>query len=240
MRMKINHKLKFPAMLSVGTLLISLLAMPALSTAEEKTSESPSQQQQTVKNTEKSLKNIAGQYKELSKPQTTKTADKIEVIEFFWYGCPHCYQFEPFISSWLDNKAEFIEFIRMPAVLGKDWIDHARAFYTAEKLGVLNKIHKPLFDAMHKDRKKIFDQRSLRKFFVAHGVKAQDFDQIYQSEYVANKLKEAYLAGKNYQITGVPTVTINGKYSTGASLAGSFKNVIEVVRTLAAKEYQAL
>lgn len=239
MIMTMNNKLKLPAILSVGTLLISLSAMPALLTAEEEGAENPNRQQ-TVKSTVKSLKDIAGQYKELATPQITGTADKIEVIEFFWYGCPHCYQFEPFIDSWLDDKAEYIEFIRMPAILGKDWIDHARAFYVAEKLGVLDKIHTSLFDAIHRDRKKILYRESLRKFFIAQGTKGKDFDQAYESEYVQSKVKEAFLAGKEYQITGVPAVTINGKYSTGSALAGGFKNMIEVIRTLAAKEYQAL
>jgi len=176
-------------------------------------------------------------YKELPSPQPTRTGNKIEVLEVFWYGCPHCYYFEPTIEKWLEEKAGYIEFIRMPGVLGKNWLPHARAFYAAEKLGVLDKIHHPLFDAIHKEKRKIMDKKALKKFFVEQGVNGDDFDQAFHSKEVEDSVRYAFTMGQRYALTGVPAVIINGKYGTSASMAGSYNKIIDVVNTLAAKEH---
>lgn len=241
-----NKKL-FWARLSSIFLLASLSLLSACSDAEEnvsknKTEVAPVIQKQVTsidqtKEAEVVLKDITGLYKELPSIQPTRTGDKIEVLEVFWYGCSHCYHFEPFVEKWLEEKAEYIEFIRMPGILGKNWLPHARAFYAAEKLGILEEIHKPLFDAIHKDKRKIVDKRSLKVFFSEHGVSGDDFDEAYESRDVEESVREAFSAGKNYALTGVPAIIINGKYVTSASIAGSFEKVIDVINTLAAKEH---
>lgn len=231
-------------------LLAALSLLSACSDAEENLSKNkieaaPVIQEQTVmieqaKVTEVALQDVTGLYKELATAQPTRTGDKIEVVEVFWYGCPHCYHFEPVIEKWLEEKAEYIEFIRMPGILGKNWLPHARAFYAAEKLGILEEIHEPLFDAIHKDNRKILDEKSLRAFFSEHGVSGADFDQAYNSREVEDKVRTAFSAGKNYALTGVPAIIINGKYTTSASMAGSFEKIIIVINTLAAKEHEEL
>lgn len=231
-------------------LLATLSLLSACSDAEENLSKNKIQaapviQEQAVmieqaKVTEVALQDVTGLYKELATAQPTRTGDKIEVVEVFWYGCPHCYYFEPVIEKWLEEKAEYIEFIRMPGILGKNWLPHARAFYAAEKLGILEEIHEPLFDAIHKDKRKILDEKSLRAFFSEHGVSGADFDQAYNSREVEDKVRAAFSAGKNYALTGVPAIIINGKYTTSASMAGSFEKIIAVINTLAAKEYKKL
>lgn len=179
-------------------------------------------------------------YKELASPQPTATGDKIEVIEFFWYGCPHCYSFEPYLKQWQQQKPDYIEFVRVPAVLSKDWLAHARAYYTAEELGFVEEIHLPLFEEIHTRKKRIFSQAALRDFFVDQGVvEGREFDRVYASEVVEKKLRAAFKAAKNYQITGVPSLIINGKYITSSRLAGSFREAIEVTNELAEKEYAA-
>lgn len=231
-------------------LLAALSLLSACSDAEENLSKNKIQaapviQEQAVmieqaKVTEVALQDVTGLYKELATAQPTRTGDKIEVVEVFWYGCPHCYYFEPVIEKWLEEKSEYIEFIRMPGILGKNWLPHARAFYAAEKLGILEEIHEPLFDAIHKDKRKILDEKSLRAFFSEHGVSGADFDQAYNSREVEDKVRTAFSAGKNYALTGVPAIIINGKYTTSASMAGSFEKIIDVINTLAAKEYKNL
>lgn len=176
-------------------------------------------------------------YKKLPSPQPTRTGNKIEVLEVFWYGCPHCYHFEPTIEKWLEEKADYIEFIRMPGVLGKNWLPHARAFYAAEKLGVLDKIHLPLFDAIHKEKRKIMDKKELKKFFIEQGISGDDFDQAIHSKEVEDSVRYAFTMGQRYALTGVPAIIINGKYGTSASMAGGYNEIIDVVNTLAAKEY---
>lgn len=231
-------------------LLAALSLLSACSDAEENLSKNKIQaapviQEQAVmieqaKVTEVALQDVTGLYKELATAQPTRTGDKIEVVEVFWYGCPHCYHFEPVIEKWLEEKSEYIEFIRMPGILGKNWLPHARAFYAAEKLGILEEIHEPLFDAIHKDKRKILDEKSLRAFFSEYGVSGADFDQAYNSREVEDKVRAAFSAGKNYALTGVPAIIINGKYTTSESMAGSFEKIIAVINTLAAKEYKKL
>ena len=175
-------------------------------------------------------------YITISPAQPTQTGDKIEVLEIFWYACPHCYDFEPHIDPWQENIAEDVEFRRMPGIFRKSWIPHAKAYYTAEKLGVLDTIHSPLFDAIHKDRKKILDDKAIRKFFLKQGVDSDEFAKVYTSEEVDTKVKQAYVMGQRYKVTGVPAIIVNGKYMVSGSTAGSFENVLKVVDSLVDKE----
>jgi len=179
---------------------------------------------------------VAKGYQDIIPPQPTETGDKIEVVEVFWYGCPHCYKFEPYLEKWLQNKPEDVEFRRMPGIFRKSWIPHARAYYTAIKMGVADKIHRPLFDALHKERRKIFDEKALKRFFVEHGVDGDEFTRIYNSNEVDTKIKQAFIMGQRYKITGVPSIVINGKYLTSSTLAGSHANVLKIIDELVDKE----
>jgi len=169
-------------------------------------------------------------------PQPTQTGDKIEVLELFWYGCPHCYDLEHYLDKWLEKKPDDVVFRRMPAILGKGWIPHARAYFTAEKLGIVDQIHRPLFDAIHKDGEHIIDEGSLKTFFAKHGVDADEFSKIFNSEEVEIKVKESFVMGQRYKVTGVPTIIINGKYRTSASITGSNENLFLVIDQLVEKE----
>lgn len=175
-------------------------------------------------------------YVTISPAQPTQTGDKIEVLEVFWYACPHCFDFEPHISKWLASKPDDVEFRRMPGIFRKNWIPHAKAYFTAEKLGVLDAIHTPLFDAIHKYKKKIHDDGAIKKFFVKHGVDKDEFTKTYESDEVQTKVKQAFVMGQRYKLTGVPAVIVNGKYMVSGSTAGSFENVLKVINQLVDKE----
>ena len=175
-------------------------------------------------------------YVEISPAQPTETDDKIEVLEVFWYACPHCYDFEPHINRWLANKADDVEFRRMPGIFRKSWIPHAKAYYTASKLDVIDKIHSPLFDAIHREKKKIYDDGSLEDFFEDQGIDKKSFTRVYESDEVDTKVKQAFVMGQRYKITGVPAVIVNGKYLITGSTAGSFENMLKVIDTLVVKE----
>jgi len=166
----------------------------------------------------------------------TQTGDKIEVLEIFWYACPHCYDFEPHLNEWLANKPEDVTFRRMPGIFRSSWIPHAKAFFTAEKMGILDKIHTPLFQAIHRDKKKINDDKSIKKFFLKHGADKSEFTKIYESDEIDTKAKQAYVMGARYKVTGVPAVIVNGKYMVSGSTAGSFENVLKVIDSLVDKE----
>jgi len=178
-------------------------------------------------------------YKALANPQPTSSGDKIEVVELFWYGCPHCYRLEPVMEQWLANKPDDVEFVRMPAIIGPPWELLAKAFYTAEFLGVMDKIHPALFDALHKDKKKITNEAAVQSFFIEQGVSKEDFRNTYTSFAVAMKVNNARLMTQRYGITGVPTIIVNGKYNTSGSLAGSNENIIKVMAYLVNQERQS-
>ncbi|NNE37174.1 MAG: thiol:disulfide interchange protein DsbA/DsbL [Gammaproteobacteria bacterium] len=179
---------------------------------------------------------IEGKYAEINPPQPTQTGDKIEVLEVFWYGCPHCYSFEPHIEAWLEDLPGDVEFIRVPGVLNRGWIPHAKAYYVAEKLGVVDKIHRPLFDAIHKDKRRLFTEDELMDFFVEHGVSAGDFERVISSKELDTKIRQAYFLARDYKLTGVPSVVVNGKYLISASHIRTFEEMIQVTNALVERE----
>jgi thiol:disulfide interchange protein DsbA len=179
------------------------------------------------------------EYVLLTTQQPTSTGDKIEVVELFWYGCPHCSELEPQVQAWLKRKPEDVELVRMPAIVSPRWELLAQAYYTAELLDITAKIHPALFEAIHKKHMKINDEAALQAFFVDQGVSADDFKKTFNSFAVAVKMNNARQMTRRYKITGVPTIIVNGKYSTGASLAGSNQAVFEVVDYLVEQERTA-
>ena len=182
------------------------------------------------------LLRAADGYVEISPAQPTQTGDKIEVLEIFWYACPHCNDFQPYLETWLENKPDDVEFRRMPGIFRKSWAPHAKAYYTAEKLGVLDAIHGPLFAAIHRQRKKVHDDKAIRKFFISNGVDKGDFKKVYESDEVDTKVKQAFVMAQRYKVTGVPAVIVNGKYLVSGSTAGSFPNVLKVIDQLIGRE----
>ena len=172
-------------------------------------------------------------------PQPTASGDKIEVIEFFWYGCPHCFALEPYIEKWLAARPEAVEFRRIPAILGNRWVHYARVYYAAEKLGLVDKIHRPLFDSIHEQRILLDDTAKLGDFLEKLGINKDKFFDAYASEEVSKKIKNAYVMGQDYGLTGVPTIIVNGKYRTSASQAGSNEKLIGVMDELIQKERAA-
>jgi thiol:disulfide interchange protein DsbA len=175
-------------------------------------------------------------YERLKKPQPTESGEQIEVVELFWYGCPHCYQLEPVIHKWLESKPEDVRFVRMPAILGSRWELLAKAFFTADLLDVMDKAHAELFSIIHEKKKKITNEKMLREIFVGLGVSGEDFDKTINSFAVTIKVNNARMMTRRYGITGVPAVIVNGKYNTSASLAGSNQNMINVINYLVEQE----
>ncbi len=183
---------------------------------------------------------IAGQHYQEVKPAVATSAGegKVEVLELFWYGCPHCYAFEPQLAEWAKNKPDYVEFVRVPAVFAHNWEIHARAYYAAQQLGVLEKIHQALFDAIHKQGRKVFTEEELTQFFVDQGVEAAAFTKAYNSFDVDTKTRHAIALTREYGITGVPALIVNGKYRSSAQEAGDFTTLLKLVDFLADKEHK--
>ncbi len=166
----------------------------------------------------------------------TSTGDKVEVLEVFWYGCPHCYRFEPYVERWLKKKPAEAEFVRMPGVLRPQWELDGRAFYTEELLGVLDKLHRPLFDAIHQQHRPLNSEDALMGFFAEHGVSKDDFRKTFNSFAVETKIRRARSMAQRYGISGVPAIIVNGKYRVNAETAGSNANMLKVIDFLVKKE----
>jgi protein dithiol oxidoreductase (disulfide-forming) len=176
-------------------------------------------------------------YRRLSPAQPTSSpADQVEVAEVFWYGCPHCYTFDPYVESWLTSKPDYISFVRIPAVWNPLLQLHARAYYTAEALGKIEEMHTPLFRELHVNRNPLNTEERLLEFFAQFGVEAEAFQSAFNSFSVNLKMQRADELAKRYRISSVPAVVINGKYITDATSAGSYEALMELINELAASE----
>lgn len=180
------------------------------------------------------------EYKRISPAQPTITKNKVEVVELFWYGCPHCFHFEPDLKEWLANKPDNVVFYRVPAVFNPAWALHARAFYTATSLGLFDEgkheFHEAFFEELHKHKKRLNNKNLLRSFFARFGISAEDFNNTFDSFAVNTKVNRAVTLSKRYQLEGVPTLIINGKYRTDGPMAGGRKGMIKVLDFLIKKE----
>jgi thiol:disulfide interchange protein DsbA len=175
-------------------------------------------------------------YKLLSRVQGTVDKQKIEVREFFWYGCPHCFHFEPTLETWLKTLPSDVAFVRTPAIFRKSWEAHAKAYFTAELLGVTDKIHSDLFDAYHKQGKKTDTEAALVAFFAERGVDEEAFKKKFNGFFVDMKMRSAKAKPAKYGITGVPAVVVNGKYRVTGSMAKSYPRMVEIIDYLIEKE----
>jgi thiol:disulfide interchange protein DsbA len=176
-------------------------------------------------------------YKRTLQPQDPIDPKKVEVTEVFWYGCPHCYHFDPIIEGWRAKAPGYVIFDRLPATLGRaDGEAHARAFFIAESLGVSDKIHQPLFNAIHQDHQLMNSLDQLRDLFgKVAGVKPADFDNASSSFMVDSRMRRSESLLRAYGIASVPTMIVDGRYLTGAGMAGGEDKVLEVLDFLVDK-----
>ncbi len=182
---------------------------------------------------------IEGKYEVLQPPQQTETGDRIEVVDVFWYGCPHCYVFLPVMEAYEQVKPEYVEIRRLPAVFRENWVAHARAFYTAMLLGEVERTHRPLFEEIHEQRNPTDHREALAAFFERQGVDRIAFEQTWDSFAVESLVRKSVLMQRRYGITGTPSVVVNGKYRVTGRLAGSYDDMIRVVAALVEREREA-
>jgi protein dithiol oxidoreductase (disulfide-forming) len=176
------------------------------------------------------------EYEILAQPQKVENSGKIQVIEFFSYACPHCYNLEPSVQKWLKTKADNVEFIQVPAIFNAQWEAFAKIYFTAEVLGVTEKVHPIVFDAIHGPGKKIKKLDDLKAIFTSSGVSGDDFDNTLNGFAVDSKIRAAKIMTQNYAIKSVPLVIVQGKYKTSAPMAQGNDNIFKVVDHLINKE----
>ncbi len=171
----------------------------------------------------------------LSAPQPTQTENKIEVLELFWYHCPHCYRLEPYLKRWLKNKPDNVAYVRMPAILNDHWRNDAHAFYTMQALGLMETLHDAYFSVLHEERKRIVTAEHFSDWAAEHGADPQKVLETFNSMGVVSRVNKAILMTRNYQADGVPTIIVGGTYRTSVSMAGGPNELIDIINHLAAK-----
>ena len=175
-------------------------------------------------------------YTKLSRAQATQSGDKIEVLEFFWYGCPHCYRFEPAISNWMKSKPANVHFERVPAPLNPKWMPHTKAYYALELMGKGEQYHNALFEVLHVKRQRVFTMDAITDFLVKQGVDRKAFTDSINSFAVEMRARRAMQIGKAYKLNGVPALAINGKYIVTPSQAGGYNEMNNIMNFLLGKE----
>jgi thiol:disulfide interchange protein DsbA len=178
-------------------------------------------------------------YDVISPPVRAVDPSKIEVAEFFWYGCGHCYNFEPMIAQWKKGMAEDVAFRAIPAVWRDNMELHARAYYTAQALGVLDTMHLVLFQAMNVDRKPLASKAEIADLFAAHGVSEEDFLKTFDSFGINSQVRQGIAVGKAAGLSGTPSMMVNGKYHITSRQAGGQAGMLKVVDFLVEKERAA-
>lgn len=179
------------------------------------------------------------QYVELSSPVPVSKPGKIEVVELFWYGCPHCYHFEPTINPWIKKLPDDVHFIRIPAMFGGVWDAHGQLFVTLETMGVEDKVHAAIFDAIQKQGKKLAKPDEMAEFLATQGIDKDEFLKTYNSFGVKSQVEKDKKLAMAYQISGVPTMIVNGKYRFDIGSAGGPDQALQVADQLIAKERAA-
>ena len=174
-------------------------------------------------------------YAVISEAQPIKTGEKIEVREMFWYGCPHCYSLEPHVQRWKSNMPENAEFVAQPAIFSAGWEFHARAFYTFETLGIVDKVHGAFFDQIHRKKRNANSLSDLQDFLASYDMDPDDVKNAYNAFVVDSQLGNARINSMNYEIRGVPAVIIDGKYRTSTTMAGSEAGMFDIIEFLIEK-----
>jgi protein dithiol oxidoreductase (disulfide-forming) len=171
-------------------------------------------------------------YVELNPPRQVESANKIEVLEFFWYGCIHCYNLEPKIETWLKKLPQDVEFRRVPAVFNDRWAHDAAIFYAFEAMGLLDKLHRPFFDAIHRDRLRSDNWQALSAWLQQQGVDPKKFEATVKSFGVQSKTKRAVRLTTEYKIDGTPAMAVHGRYTVPSAedMLDTVNQLVSVVR----------
>jgi protein dithiol oxidoreductase (disulfide-forming) len=171
-------------------------------------------------------------YMTLNPPQATEGGGKIEVIEFFWYGCPHCYTLEPEVAAWVKKAPKDVVFKRVPASPSPAWEEGAKIYYTLEAMGLLDQYHQKVFDTIHKDNINLQNKRLREEWLKKNGIDVDKYNEAEKSFSVASKLSRAKQMTQAYKVDGVPRIVVNGKYYTAGEIAGGYNRVFPVVDQL--------
>ncbi len=173
-------------------------------------------------------------YRVLPVAQPVEAKGKVEVIEFFWYGCPHCYDFDPDLMAWVKRQPKDVVFRRVPVAFRDDFLPHSQLFYTLQVMGKSN-LDIKVMDTIHHSNNHLLTESEIADWAVAQGLDRNTFLTTYHSFAVVSKVRAAKQLAEAYRIDGVPTVVIQGKYVTSPSIAGTKAKALLVMDYLVEK-----
>jgi thiol:disulfide interchange protein DsbA len=175
-------------------------------------------------------------YRAVDPPQPTDAPGKVEVVEFFWYGCPHCNSLEPVLKDWVAKLPADVVFRKIHVGLGPTWVPHQQLFYTLESMGKAASLNQAVFNAIHVDRNPLSKPQAMAEFLAPKGVDPKQFLDTYESFAVRTRMRKASSAAEAYRLDGVPAFGVNGKWFTSPSLAGGNAQVLRVLDQLVERE----
>jgi thiol:disulfide interchange protein DsbA len=185
---------------------------------------------------------VAGtHYTELAAPANTNDSSKVEVLEVFWYGCSHCFRFEPLIADWEATMPADVDFGRFPAMWNGLMEVHAQVYYTAEAMDALDVVHEHVFNAINIEGNRLQNEGQIGALFAKYGINEDDFAKSFNSFSVRTKVNQAKQRMQAYEIRSTPNMIVNGKYlvATGQSVLTQ-ADMLDVVDFLVEKERQQL
>lgn len=175
-------------------------------------------------------------YEVLRQPVRTSDPERIEVTEVFWYGCGHCFTFEPLVHEWTQTLDDDVVITRLPAIWHPTMELHAKAYFTAESLGVVDQVHKPIFEAMNLHRDPLDSAEAIAELFEANGVSREDFERTFDSFGINSAVRQADSRQRAFGVRGTPELIVNGKYRITGTLAGSHATMLQVADQLIEQE----
>ena len=169
---------------------------------------------------------------ELIEPQPVATGDRIEVVEFFWYGCPHCNNLQPSLEAWLKRKPADVELRRIPAIFRESWVPHARLYYTLDALGEVGRLHQAVYRAIHVEREALTSASGTADWAARNGIDSNRWLSVYNSPEIERKVQESRAQTRAYSIGGTPSLVVDGRYLTSSSMAESMPAVVTTLEGL--------
>ncbi|MCY4265189.1 MAG: thiol:disulfide interchange protein DsbA/DsbL [Gammaproteobacteria bacterium] len=184
---------------------------------------------------------VGTHYTELPTPVNTLDASKVEVLEAFWYGCSHCFRFEPLIMAWEEDLGDDVDFVRFPASWNPLMKVHAQIYYTAETLDVVEVLHQEVYKAINVQGNRLANEGQIADLFAEHGISTEDFESAFNSFSVRTRVNQAEKRMSDYQIRSTPNLIINGKYLvTTGEVVRTQEEMLQVADFLIEKERSAL
>lgn len=174
-------------------------------------------------------------YVKLSNGGWPQTGDKVEVMEFFWYGCSHCNNLHPYLKKWLETAPADVDFKYVPAIFRKNWVPAAKLFYSINAMGAMDALHDKIYDAIHRKKINLHKDPVLFKWIEQQGIDLKKFKNAYQSFTVQSQVSKSTQMTRQYKLTGVPSLIVGGKYMTSGGMTRSPQDTIKVLNELIEK-----